>query len=272
MAVKADCHLHTHHSADTDTPMEAMIERAIELSLDTVCFTEHNDFGFPESYELPGKVWELNADSYLYELLEMREKYKDKIRVLFGVEIGLQPQYMRENAIFAKAHEYDFIIGSTHLVDGKDPYYAESFDGQNDDEIYRKYFEETLVNLKKNSNYDVAGHLDYVVRYGKNKDRDYSYEKYKDVIDEILRTLIDKGKGLELNTGGLKSGLKDLHPSKDILKRYRELGGEIITIGSDAHKPENIGEYFDRACETLKDCGFNYYSVYEKRVAEFRKL
>ena len=111
-----------------------------------------------------------------------------------------------------------------------------------------------------------------MVRYGPNRDNNYSYAKYQDILDEILKSLLDKGKGLELNTGGVKAGLKDLHPCMDILKRYRELGGEIVTIGSDAHDGANVAAFFERAEEVLRECGFRYYCVFEKRNAEFHKI
>lgn len=272
MAILSDCHLHSHHSGDSDTPMEDMIQRSIELGLNTLCFTEHNDFAYPVYPDLPEGTFTLNADSYLYELLGLKEKYAGKIKLLFGVELGMQLEVFRENAIFARSHEYDFIIASSHLVQGKDPYYPDCFEGQEDESIYRAYFESELQNIKKFSNFDVYGHLDYIVRYGTNKDSDYSYDKYKDILDQILTTLLEKEKGIELNTGGIKSGLKDFHPIMDVLKRYRQLGGEIITIGSDAHTPDHIGDYFDKANDVLKECGFKYYTVFEKRLPEFIKL
>jgi len=110
------------------------------------------------------------------------------------------------------------------------------------------------------------------VRYGKNKDTEYTYTKYSDILDEILKLLLDKGKGIELNTGGIKSGMRDFHPCTDILKRYREMGGEIITVGSDAHKPQDLCQGFDRAFDVLKECGFSYYTIFENRLPEFKKL
>lgn len=270
--ITADCHLHSSFSGDSDTPMEEMILEGISRGLQTMCFTEHNDFEFPDSPEAPGSLLLLNADSYLYDLIKYKEKYADRIRILFGLELGLQPEVMRQNAVFAKSHDFDFIIGSTHVCHGKDPYFPPFYEGRTDEEAYLEYFECVLENVKKFSNFDVCGHLDYAVRYGTNMDRDYSYEKFKDIINSILEVLVDKGKGLEVNTGGLKKGLRDLHPCMGILKRYRELGGEIITIGSDAHDPSHIGEYFDRACEALKECGFQYYTIFEKRTAEFKRL
>lgn len=272
MAIIADCHLHSSHSGDSDSPMEEMIQRGISLGLTTMCFTEHNDFDFPDPPDGSGTQFLLNTDSYLYELIQMREKYADKIRILFGVELGLQPHLMRANSVYAKSYDFDFIIASSHLCNGQDPYYPSFFEGRTDEEAYREYFSSVLENIKKFSNFDVYGHLDYVVRYGSTLDVDYSYEKYKDIFDKILELLLEKGKGIELNTGGIEKGMRDLHPCMGVLKRYRELGGEIITVGSDAHSPSQVASSFDRACEVLKACGFQYYTVFEKRLPEYKRL
>ena len=214
----------------------------------------------------------LNTDSYLYDIIKYKEKYADKIRILFGVELGLQPTVVRRNAIYAKSYDFDFIIGSSHLCNGKDPYYPAFFQGRSEQEAYLEYFESILENIKKFSNFDVYGHLDYVVRYGPDMDRNYSYEQYRDIFDKILTLLIEKGKGIEINTGGLKKGMGDLHPCMGILKRYKELGGEIITIGSDSHDTAHIADNFQRAQAALQECGFRYYTIFEKRTAEFKKL
>ncbi|MBQ8549080.1 MAG: histidinol-phosphatase HisJ family protein [Lachnospiraceae bacterium] len=272
MPITADCHLHSSFSGDSETPMEEMIQKGISLGLTTMCFTEHQDYDYPDSEDGPGSIFLLNTDSYLYDLANLKEKYRDKIRILFGVELGLQPHLLRQNAVYTKSHEFDFIIGSSHICSGRDPYYPSFYEGRTDEAAYREYFESILENIKKFSNFDVYGHLDYVVRYGKSLDREYSYEKYKDILDAILELLLEKGKGIELNTGGIKKGMKDFHPCADVLRRYRELGGEIITIGSDAHSPEPIGAHFERAAEVLKECGFTYYTVFEKRTPEFHKL
>lgn len=272
MPITADLHLHSSYSGDSDTPMEDMILKGIDLGLSTMCFTEHNDFDFPEEPGEPADRFLLNPDPYLYDIIRYREKYADQIRILFGVELGLQPEVMRKNAILAKSYDFDFIIGSSHICHGRDPYYPAFYEGRSEEEAYREYFESILENIKKFSNFDVYGHLDYVVRYGPNKDAEYTYAKYQDILDSILKLLIEKGKGIEINTGGIKSGLKELHPCTAVLKRYRELGGEIITIGSDAHTPEQITAHFDRAENVLKECGFKYYTIFEKRVAEFKKL
>lgn len=272
MPITADFHLHTSFSGDSDTPMEEMILKGIDLGLTKMCFTEHNDFDYPiTERDVPG-IWEVNADSYLYDFLKLREKYAEQISLLFGVELGLQPHLSKRNAAFAKEHDYDFIIGSSHLCHGKDPYYPAFYEGRAQEEAYQEYFESILENLKVYSNFDVYGHLDYVVRYGPAKDQGYSYENYRDLFDEILKKLIDMEKGIELNTGSLTKGMREPNPCIGVLKRYRELGGEIITVGSDAHAPENIAHAFDRAAAILKDCGFQYYTTFEKRSPSFHKL
>ncbi len=269
MPIRADYHLHTSHSGDSTTPMEQMIQKGIALGLTDLCFTEHMDYDFPDTEGGPGSTFLLNTDSYLYDFIRYKETYADRIRLHFGVELGLQPQLSAKNSRYVHAYDFDFVIGSSHVVGGKDPYYPSFYEGRAEESAYREYFECILANIKKYTNFDVYGHLDYIVRYGPNKNREYSYTKYRDIIDEILETLIENEKGIELNTGGYLADLGAPNPCADILKRYRELGGEIVTVGSDAHSPAHIGTHFEEAHELLKACGFRYYCIYEKRIAEF---
>ena len=272
MSIKADCHLHSSFSGDSKTPMEEMIISGIAKGLTTMCFTEHQDIDYPDSPDGPGSIFLLNTDSYLYELIRLREKYQEQIRILFGVELGLQKEILRKNAVYAKSYDFDFIIGSSHICHGKDPYYPAFFEGRSVTEAYREYFESILENVRSFSNFDVYGHLDYVVRDSPNMDRDYTCEPFADLFDEILKTLIVQNKGIEINSGGLRKGMQDFHPCTQILRRYRELGGEIITVGSDAHKAADIAADFESAADLLKECGFRYYTLFEKRVPEFHKL
>lgn len=119
---------------------------------------------------------------------------------------------------------------------------------------------------------DVYGHIDYIVRYGPNKNRDYSYGKYRDILDVILKTILDKGLGIELNTGGYHYGLGEPNPCTEVIRRYRDLGGEIITIGADAHTPDKIAYDFSKAADLLRECGFSYYTVFKERTPQFLKL
>ena len=169
-------------------------------------------------------------------------------------------------------YPFDFVIGSSHVVHGIDPYYPHYYDGRSEDEAYREYFESILENLHTNVDFDVYGHIDYVVRYGPNTNKFYSYKKFSDIIDEILRTLISMGKGIEINTGGFKYGLGHPNPTEEIIARYHDLGGEIITMGADAHAPEHVAYAFDKVPEILKNAGFQYYTVFENRKPIFIPL
>lgn len=272
MPIQADYHLHSSFSSDSKAPMEEMILQGIAQGLTAMCFTEHNDFDYPASEDTPEGSFLLNADSYLYDLLKLKEKYQDKIRILFGVEIGLQPHLSRKNSAFIKASEYDFVIASLHICNGKDPYYPSFYEGRSVEAAYREYFEALLESLRTFSNFDVYGHLDYVTRYSPQRDAGYLYETYQELLDAILKRLLYLEKGIELNTSALASGMREPNPALHILKRYRELGGEILTIGSDAHMPSRIAYDFDRASELLKECGFRYYTTFEQRTPSFHRL
>jgi len=202
---------------------------------------------------------------------KVKKEYEEKIEVLIGVELGLQlhiADYLKE--LEAKYNnKFDFIIGSSHFVDRIDVFSPSFYEGREERESYNRYFEATLRRIKELDCFDTFAHLDYVVRYGPNKNKYYSYEAYKEYIDPILEQLIKKDKALECNAGGYRRGLGQPNPSKEVFKRYYELGGRLVTIGSDAHKPDAIAYPFDDIAELLSDCGFKEYAVYKKRKPEF---
>lgn len=271
MSILCDYHMHSTFSGDADDDMEKMIESAIAKGLKQICFTEHMDKNFPYKVGEEG-MFELNTDSYLYDLLCAREKYAGKINICFGVELGMQLDSVVDNNIFASSQRFDFVLASLHLVDKMDPYYPEYFEGKTEEEAYGLYFQRVYENICKFDEYDVLGHLDYIVRYGAEKDANYRYETYKDTIDKILLHLVEHEKGLELNTAGIRAGTKDVHPTLDILKKYKELGGRIVTIGSDAHNAKDIAADFDRAEAALKECGFSHYTMFVNRAPMMIRL
>jgi len=272
MPITSDFHLHSSFSGDSNTPIEEMIKSAVSKGFRSICFTEHMDMDYPVTEESPEGIFTVNTDSYLYELAKLKEVYENQIKVLFGIELGVQPHLMRELARYAKSYEFDFIIASTHTVKRLDPYYPSYFENRTDEEAYRQYFEEELLCMRSFSNFDVYGHIDYVIRYGKTIDTEYSYDKYADLFEKMIDRLLDMEKGIEINTGGLRKGLREANPCSDFLRRYRQKGGEIITVGSDAHNPADLGADFDRAAAILTDCGFKYYTTFDKRVPAFHKI
>lgn len=264
----ADCHNHTCFSGDSDAPVRGQIERAIALGMQEMCITDHHD------YDVDSGAIDFNLDipRYIKEMQQMKEEYRGRIELRIGIELGLQPHLKSYFQELLSTYSFDYVIGSTHFVHGLDPYYPEFFDKRSEEEGYREYFEVLLENCQKLDCYDSLGHLDYVVRYGPNRNRFYSYKAYQEPIDAILKLVIEKGKALECNTAGFAKGLGQPHPHPDILKRYRQMGGELITVGSDAHNAENLGYAFAQTEELLKECGFRYYAVYVDRKPVLHKL
>lgn len=265
-----DCHMHSSFSADSRTEMETMILKALSLGLKGICFTEHLDPDYPPTPD--HQTFHLDLSGYRDRAAFLKQKYSRQITVNFGIEYGLQPHLKDNFDHYIRKFPFDFVIGSSHVVHGYDPYYGSFFEGRLESDCYREYFESILENLKIFSDFDVYGHIDYIVRYGPSQNQNYSYRHYQDILDEILRTLVQKNIGIELNTGGYHYGLGEPNPCKDVIRRYRELGGEIITVGADAHSPEKIAFAFDRAAHVLKDCGFRYYTIFKERKPEFLQL
>lgn len=272
MAILADYHLHSSFSGDSETPMEEMVAKGLGLGLEYMCFTEHMDMDYVYSKPEEEGMFELDTASYLSGLARCREKHKGGIDVRFGVELGVQPHIAQKLSAYAGAYDFDFIIASSHLSNRKDPYFPDFYEGRSEEEAYGEYFASILDNLKSFQDFDVYGHLDYVVRYGPQKDAEYSYGKYRDALDPALRWLAEHGKGIEINTGAIGYGLRELNPCTDIIRRYRELGGETVTVGSDAHTPERIAHGFGRAEEVLRSCGFRHYAIFSKRKPEYIRL
>ena len=272
MAILSDYHLHSSFSGDSEASMESMILKGIELELENMCFTEHMDMDYTYIKAEDIGMFDLNTKAYISKLQQLKEMYSDKIHIYLGVELGLQPHLSEELKQYVKEYDFDFIIGSSHICNKKDPYYPYFYENRSEEEAYLEYFTSIVENIKTFHQFDVYGHLDYVVRYGPNQDKEYSYIRYKEIIDQILTLLIKMGKGIEINTGGISYGLKELNPCTDIIKRYRELGGEIITVGSDAHSTNHLCHGFDKASDVLKACGFKYYAIFTNRTPSFIKL
>ncbi len=273
--IKADIHVHTSFSSDCAEPMENQIKQAISLGLETLCFTEHMDKDYPLA---PGRdisegpEFLLDTEKYREGFLEMRDKYAGRIKLLWGVELGLQPHLSDWCREYVAKYDFDFIIGSVHTVDRKDPYYPAFFEGRPECESYAQYFEEMLTDLNGFSDFDTLGHLDYIVRYGPNKNRDYTFERYAKYIDPVLKFLVDNGIALEANSAGYRKGLGEPNPCSDVLLRYKELGGKLITIGSDSHQTSSLGNDFSRIESLLLECGFTDYAVFEGRSSTLYPL
>lgn len=264
----ADYHTHCNFSSDSDTPMENIVRRAMDLGLKQLALTDHLDYDYP-NLDFPFLI---DYDEYSKTFFRLKEKYNNEIKLIFGVEIGLQPHLKQQIDDLLNKYNFDFIIASTHVVDKLDLYNGDFFKNKTKQQAYLLYFEDILNNIKIYNRFNVYGHLDYIVRYGDFDDKALKYTDYKDIIDEILKTLISNGKGIELNTSGFRYNLNSTHPQFDVVKRYKDLGGEIITVGSDAHSEEYIASHFKEAYNILKELGFKYLTVFENQKPEFLPL
>lgn len=261
-----DTHIHSAFSGDSDTPPRSQIEKALSLRMKCLCFTDHHDYDVKSDID-----FNLDFENYFKQLGELKEQYSGKIELLIGMELGLQPHIAAYNKELCSKYGFDYVIGSVHFIDGLDPYYPEYFQ-LHPYNAYERFFETTLECIKGCDFCDSLGHLDYIIRYGTPLGLPYSYKAFGGYIDEILRTVINKGIALECNTGGMAKGLPEPNPGAEIFKRYRQLGGELVTIGSDAHSPETMGYKFDLCGQMLKDIGFKHYAVFKNRSPEMYTL
>ena len=263
----ADCHIHTNFSSDSKALPEDQILSAQQKGLSYICFTDHEDMDYFRPNE-----FQLDLPIYTSYMEQLRSSYAHKVNIGIGIEVGLQPHLTKQLPQFLSAYPFDFIIGSSHMVQHMDPYFPEFWENGDEKQCILSYYEDTLKNIQTFDCFDVYGHIDYIIRYRPDKSKPYCYKDYADILDEILRQLIQKGKGIECNTAGFKYGLGQPNPEPNLLSRYQELGGEILTIGSDAHQPEHIAYDFSKLPPLLKKCGFRYYTIFRERKPEFFPL
>lgn len=271
MAIKMDTHIHTSFSTDSETDMQEQILSAHAKGFNGVCITDHMDYNFPASaleHPVAGIPFCFDLESYFKKI--DRLKQTAPIHVLTGVECGLQllPDVIAKNKKLCQNEKFDYIIGSLHLVDGKDPYYPSFWENKNPDKCILNYFEKIVENLTQFHDFDSLGHLDYIVRYAP-KGYAYQPERFQTIIMEILQLLIRNDIALEINTSGFKSSSGRQNPHDKIIEWYVSLGGKMITIGSDAHSTEFLGYHFDDVVWLLKEYGISQYTVFQKRIPMF---
>lgn len=269
-----DTHLHTDFSTDSCTPLSEQLSRAEELTLKGICITDHMDYDFPAcalEHPVEGIPFCFDWTSYS-ACIESARKNTDCM-LYTGVECGLQntDSVIQKNRQLRSRKTLDYMIGSLHLVDGRDPYYPSFWHEKDPRACILHYFEILYENLQLFHDFDSLGHLDYIVRYAPSS---YSYvpDDFRDILDSILTFLIQKDIALEINTSGFKTEGRCPNPHMDILTWYQEQGGELITIGSDAHKPEYMAFRFDQITDMLQKTGLRQYVVYQQHKPVFYDL
>lgn len=280
-----DLHTHSNFSPDAqrDTSIDRMAVRAEETGLSYIAVTDHCDCNYwLPSYETDYPEYQ-QGDSMMFgsrdyalgsieRTAELKEKYP---HLLCGIELGQLVQAPEIAARVASDERLDFVIGSLHMNRGKPDFYWIKYNELDSSEIYAlldAYFAEELE-VCKTADFDVLGHLTYPLRYiSGDYGTDIDLSRYDDIIREIFCTLISRGKGIELNTSGYRQKYGKPFPDLEYVKLYRSLGGEIITLGSDAHRISDIGGGIKQGAELLKEASFEYTAVYKKRSPEFIRL
>ena len=265
--INTDFHVHCNFSGDASASMESMVAAAVEKGFKQIAFTDHIDFS-----PTGEKLYYIDYDEYLIEFNRIKDKYAGKIELVFGIEMGLEPQIAHVINDFISKYPFEFVIGSSHSTEMKEHFSEDFFQGKDKKTAHAMYFEEVYKNVTTINCFDCYGHLDYISRYGPYEDKSLNYWDHDEIIDEILMELISDGKGIEINTSALRYGLDSPYPCFDILKAYKDFGGEIITIGSDAHEPKNLGWQFDKARDVLLNAGFEYYTVFKNRKPKFIRI
>lgn len=264
--MRYDYHVHSSISKDSSESLMVMAMAAREQDLDGLCFTEHLDPYFPDEFEPFAIDW----DKYRSQLAAARSMFPE-MEIYMGVEAGLNPHSYDEIDRQIRENNVDFVLGSMHCTDemtiGEYDYY-ERYDKRKVQEDYMKCL---IKNMRDFDNYDVVAHIGFLSKFAPESGWEIHYSEFSDYVDELLKTVISKGKGIEVNTSGLKNSEFTL-PAKDIITRYKELGGEIITIGSDAHSKEYAAFEFDYACVMVRACGFEYAAKFSDREPKFYEL
>lgn len=274
----ADYHVHTAFSDDSIYPMEQVVQDAISKKIDEICFTEHVDYGIKVDWDSGKEIVYRNGEPcancnyplYMKTIKQMKERYGNKITIKTGLEFGMQMHTIKLYEKLFSQYDLDFVLLSIHQVNDLEFWSQDYQRGKTQKEYNEGYYDEMLRLVKSYKNYSVLAHMDLITRY--DNDGVYSFEKIKNKITEILKIVISDGKGIELNTSSKRYGLSDSTPCRDILTLYYNLGGNIITIGSDSHKPEHLGAYIQEGKELLRSIGFTQYCTFEKMKPIFHSL
>lgn len=285
----ADYHLHCEYSDDSNEPMENQIQEAITLGLDEMCFTDHVDYGIKRDWDDPegiiirhavehGKEVDLvlanvNYPKYFEALNMYQKKYASSISIKKGLEFGIQSITVDayEKLYASYQDDLDFVLFSMHQVNNLE-FWTQDFQKEKTQKQYNdEYYKEIYQTMQMFHHYSCLAHLDLLARYDENGI--YPFENEKDIIAEILKYAIRDGKGIEINTSSWKYGLKDTQPSRAILKLYKDLGGKIITVGSDAHETKYLASHIKDAYAILKnEIGINEICTFDHMQPIFHKI
>ena len=259
-----DYHMHSRVSFDGHDTGITLAKAALAAGLKEICFTDHLDYDPLE--QMGCLAFDTAAYNAEYDQLEV-----PGLVIRRGMEFGMTPDNTAQFKKDLLRRPFDFVLGSIHFVDDLDVYFEEWWSGKSVFQAERRYLDTTLECVRVHDDFDVLAHLTYIAKtHPHPAPRPVPYAEHREVIDEILRTLASKGKGLEMNSSGVDR-CGGFLPTAEYFRRFKELGGEIVTIGSDAHRADRVGQYSFEACGILKDI-FGYVCTFEDRKPIFHKL
>ena len=274
----ADYHVHSSCSFDAKDRMADMAKAELSRGITEICFTDHVDFGDQETLQIGPERFQL-PKVQVKQFIEAMEKAPEGIDIRLGLELGeANHDPARGKRIYAMP-EYDFILGSLHNLRGEKDFYYFKYESEEQCwELYERYLDE-LIELAGIGCFDSMAHIGYCLRYMHKQgfDAAISVDRFGGRIDKLLHILIENGKGIELNVADLVPGGKEdpllrPFPGEDVLRRYRELGGDIVTVGSDAHNVTAAGVGVREGYELLANIGFKYVAVYKRHKPEFKRI
>ena len=261
-----DFHIHTALSPDANQDMGEAVKRARELKMSHIAITDHYEFMDGERYD----EWIIKDLKAYGESIDYYNNKYDDIIVLKGIEIGHLNRKKDEIKKVLDSLDFDFVISSHHFTEDHDLFFPEYYEGKSKHTAYKIYLEEMRDSIDvMDDRVCVIGHI---AKYAPYEDYRLKYDEFREIIDDILRKIINRGFGIELNTSNYGKKLNDIVPPVSVIQRYRQLGGEIITIGSDSHYTEDVGKACEKARQIALDAGFKYLSVFKNLKKEFIKL
>ncbi|HOA75001.1 MAG TPA: histidinol-phosphatase HisJ family protein [Phycisphaerae bacterium] len=266
-----DQHMHTWFSTDSQTDPADNVRQAIDLGLAGITFTDHLD-----THPIEWPECRYNYEGLAKAVSDLRQRFGDRISIGLGIEVCYQPEQMDRILPFLDEHAFDLVILSVHWTQNRALHLPEHWTDWDIATITQAYLGTVLEAVhfvrdlagQGRRPFDVLGHLDMVKRYTQRYRGGYDITGYADRIDEILRTCLDAGLVPEVNTSTLRQGLTETMPAGWIVRRYAELGGEAMSLGSDAHSPEHIAAGFETAASMLKENGIKQLAVFEQRVCK----
>lgn len=266
-----DCHLHCYHSQDSDTPIIDMVNKAIECGYKYMAFSDHLDRDYLYDNSPDNDIPQIDLDKHIREIREYSERFKGIIDIAVGVECGYSKSSENDYVRLVNNSNFDVVLNSIHTVNGIDCYHSLYYDNKSKRQAYSEYLLAVLDSVNSKIDYNVITHIGYVCRKAPYQNKEMEYSEYKDILDTIFKSMIDRNVSLELNTH-TKSDTLAFLPYEDIINRYLELGGVNFTFGSDAHRVNRVGEKFDKVRDFLLSKNIKYINTYKNKIMIKNKL